>query len=193
MAAVVGTDGIARCPWAAGDPLNTEYHDTEWGVPVRGESALFERISLEAFQSGLSWLIILRKRPAFRLAFRGFDANAVAAFTDADAEALMADAGIVRNRAKIAATRANAQAVIDLRADGGLDQLIWSHRPPESPAPRTTHEMPTTSPESKALAADLKRRGFRFVGPTTAHALMEAVGLIDTHLLGCHRRGVSGR
>ena len=193
MEAVVGIDGIPRCPWATGDPLNATYHDTEWGVPVRGESALFERISLEAFQSGLSWLIILRKRPAFRQAFLGFDADAVAALTDADAEVLMANEGIVRNRAKIAATRTNAQAVVELRADGGLDQFIWSHRPSESPAPRTTEEMPTTSPESKALAADLKRRGFRFVGPTTAHALMEAVGLIDTHLIGCHRRGISGR
>jgi DNA-3-methyladenine glycosylase I len=184
----IGEDGVARCPWAASDPLRG-YHDCEWGLPVHGEAELFERISLEAFQSGLSWLTILNKRPAFREAFAGFDPDAVAAFTDADVQRLMADAAIVRNRAKIEAARTNARATVALRQDGGLDRLVWSHRPERSPDPRTTEELPTVSAESKALAADLKAHGFAFVGPTTAHALMEAVGVIDTHLVGCHRRG----
>ena len=187
--AVVGDDGRARCPWAATNPINRDYHDTEWGLPVRGEQALLERISLEAFQSGLSWLTILRKRPAFRAAFRDFDADQIAAFDASDIERLMGDAEIVRNHAKIVATIANARATIQLRDDTGLDALIWSYRIDDPPAPRTSAEVPTTSPESKALARDLKRRGFSFVGPTTAHALMEAIGLVDTHLAGCHRRG----
>ncbi|WP_067966041.1 DNA-3-methyladenine glycosylase I [Nocardiopsis trehalosi] len=191
-AAVVGDDGLARCPWAVSHPLNRHYHDTEWGLVVRGEQALFERVTLEAFQSGLSWLTILAKRPAFRTAFADFDVDAVAAFTDADVERLMGDAAIVRNRAKIEAARSNARAAIDLRADGGLDALIWSHLPAATPAPRTTAEVPTVSAGSRALARDLRARGFRFVGPTTAHALMEAIGLIDTHLLDCHRRATSG-
>jgi DNA-3-methyladenine glycosylase I len=189
---ILGEDGLARCPWAAGHPLNLGYHDTEWGVPVHGEAALFERISLEAFQSGLSWRTILAKRPAFREAFAGFDPDAVARFGDGDVERLMGDARIVRNRAKIEAARVNARAVVGLREDGGLDRLIWSHRPPPSPAPRTTADMHTSTPESKALSADLKSRGFVFVGPTTARALMEAIGLIDAHLAGCHRRGAGG-
>jgi len=187
--AVIGADGLARCPWGDAGDLLREYHDTEWGVTVRGEQALFERLVLEGFQSGLSWLTILRKRPAFRAAFAGFDPDAVAAFTDARVEELMADAGIVRNRAKIEAARTNARAVVALRADGGLDELLWSRRPATSPAPQTVAEVPAVSPESTALAKDLKRAGFRFVGPTTAHALMEATGMIDTHLVACHRRG----
>lgn len=187
--AIVGEDGLARCPWATGHPLNREYHDTEWGQPVHGERGLFERISLEAFQSGLSWLTILAKRPAFRAAFADFDPDAVAAFTDADVERLMGDAAIVRNRAKIEAARTNARATVALRDDGGLDSLIWSYSPERSPEPRTTADVPTTSPESKALARDLKSRGFAFVGPTTAYALMEAIGMVDAHLVGCHRRG----
>jgi DNA-3-methyladenine glycosylase I len=190
--AVLGDDGLRRCPWATSHPLNLEYHDTEWGMPVRGERGLFERVSLEAFQAGLSWLTILAKRPAFRAAFADFDPEAVAAFTDADVERLMGDAGIVRNRAKIEAARANARATIALRDDGGLDELIWSHRPDPEPAPLTVAEVPAVSPESKALAADLKARGFAFVGPTTAQALMQAVGLVDAHLAGCHRRGAAG-
>jgi DNA-3-methyladenine glycosylase I len=186
---VVGEDGLARCPWAATHPLNRLYHDTEWGVPVHGERALFERISLEAFQAGLSWLTILSKRPAFREVFAGFDPETVARFTDGDVERLMGDARIVRNRAKIEAASANARAVVALREDGGLDRLIWSHRPPPAPAPRTTAGMVASTPESKALSADLRSRGFAFVGPTTAHALMQAIGLIDDHLAGCHRRG----
>lgn len=190
--AVVGDDGIARCHWAMSHPLNLHYHDTEWGMPVRGESALFERIMLEAFQSGLSWLTILRKREAFRAAFAGFDPDTVAGFGDDDIERLMQDPGIVRNRAKILAAITNARATVALREEGGLDEFIWSRKPASSPAPRTPAEVPTTSPESIALAKDLKKRGFVFVGPTTAHALMEAIGIIDTHLVGCHRRGVSG-
>jgi DNA-3-methyladenine glycosylase I len=166
------------------------YHDTEWGVLVRGEQALFERITLEAFQSGLSWLTILRKREAFRAAFSGFDPDIIAAFTDDDIERLMQDPGIVRNRAKILATITNARATIALREDGGLDQFLWSHKPQTSPAPTVPAEVPTTSPESIALSKALKGRGFTFVGPTTVHAMMEAVGMIDTHLVGCFRRGI---
>jgi len=188
---VTGDDGLARCPWAVTHPLNLDYHDHEWGVPVHGERELFERISLEAFQSGLSWITILAKRPAFRAAFAGFDPEPVAAYGDEDVARLMEDAGIVRNRAKIEATLANARATVALRDDGGLDRLVWSHRPLAAPAPRTLGEMQATSPASKALARDLKSRGFAFVGPTTAHAMMEAVGMIDGHLAGCHRRGVS--
>ncbi|MFC4562228.1 DNA-3-methyladenine glycosylase I [Nocardiopsis mangrovi] len=190
--AVVGEDGLGRCPWAVGHPLNLHYHDTEWGLAVHGEQALFERISLEAFQAGLSWLTILAKRPAFRAAFADFDPGAVAAFTDDDVERLMADTAIVRNRAKIEAARTNARAALALRDHGGLDALIWSHLPGETPAPRTAEEVPTSTAASRALAADLRTRGFRFVGPTTAYALMEAIGLVDTHLTGCHRRGSSG-
>lgn len=192
LGVIVGNDGLGRCPWAANHPLNREYHDAEWGLPVHGEAELFERLSLEAFQSGLSWLTILRKRPAFRAAFRKFDPEAVAAFSDDDIERLMADAGIVRNRRKIEATRANARATLTLRADGGLDDLIWSFRPDTSPAPLTMADVPTVSAESHALSLDLRRRGFSFVGPTTMFALMTAIGMVDIHLFGCHRRGSSG-
>ena len=187
---VIGEDGIARCPWAIGD--NRPYHDDEWGRPVRGEAAVFERLTLEAFQSGLSWLIILRKRPAFREAFGGFDLETVAAYDDARLAALMEDASIVRNRQKIEAARTNARAAVALRERGGLEDFVWSFRPDETPAPVTTEQLPTTSPESLALSKALKRAGFTFVGPTTMHALMEAIGIIDTHLVGCHRRGISG-
>jgi DNA-3-methyladenine glycosylase I len=187
--AIRGEDGVLRCPWADSDPLNREYHDTEWGMPVHGDRGLFERISLEAFQSGLSWLTILRKRPAFRDAFADFDPDAVAAFGAGDVKRLMADAGIVRNRAKIDAAINNARATVALRDGGGLDELIWSHRPEPEPAPRTLADVPAVSPASKALAKDLKSRGFAFVGPTTAQALMQAVGLVDHHLANCHRRG----
>ncbi len=190
---MVDDAGVARCPWAATDPLNQRYHDTEWGVPVHGEQPLFERICLEAFQAGLSWLTILRKREAFRAAFARFDVDAVAAFDDGDAARLLADAGIVRNRAKIDAAIGNARAVQRLRADGGLDALLWSYQGRESPAPRTAGEVPTRSAASEDMATRLRGLGFRFVGPTTCHALMEATGIIDTHLLGCHRRGVGAR
>ncbi len=189
--AIVGEDGLGRCPWAIGHPANLHYHDTEWGMPVRGERALYERISLEAFQSGLSWLTILLKRPAFRAAFDDFDPEIVAGYTDDVIERLMHDKATVRNRAKIEAARTNARAVLDLREHGGLDELIWSHKPDETPAPRTVSDVPTSTLASKALAADLRMGGFRFVGPTSAHALMEAIGMVDTHLIGCHRRGSS--
>ena len=185
---VVGDDGLARCAWAVADPLR-RYHDTEWGVPVRGERGLFERISLEAFQAGLSWLTILTKRAAFRAAFSDFDPDRVACMSESDLERLMGDAGIVRNRAKIRATRTNARAVVALRGRGGLDRLVWSHRPPAAPAPRSATDLPASTPESRALSTDLRAHGFVFVGPTTAYALMQAVGLVDAHLLGCHRRG----
>jgi DNA-3-methyladenine glycosylase I len=189
---VVGDDGLARPPWAAVDPLMREYYDTEWGMPVRDERGLFERLSLEAFQSGLSWATILRKREAFRSAFRDFDPDAVARFDDADRERLLADAGIVRNRLKIDATITNARATVALREQGGLVDLVWSHRPAETPRPVELADVPTTSPESVALSKSLKAVGFAFVGPTTMHALMEATGIVDTHLVDSHRRGSSG-
>jgi len=189
---VLGEDGLARPAWAASDPLMQEYYDTEWGMPVRDERGMFERLSLEAFQSGLSWATILRKRPAFRAAFDGFDPDRVAAYGDADVERLMADAGIVRNRRKVDATITNARATVALRADGGLVDLVWSFRPEATPAPSSYVDVPTRSAESLALSKELKRRGFAFVGPTTMYALMEAVGIVDTHLLDSHRRGSSG-
>lgn len=189
---VRGDDGLTRPRWAAVDPLLMDYYDTEWGMPVRDERGLFERLSLEAFQSGLSWATILRKRPAFRLAFRDFDPEVVARFDDADRARLMADAAIVRNRLKIDATIDNARATLALRQEGGLAEFVWSFRPAATPEPVTFADVPTTSPESLALSKALKAKGFRFVGPTTMHALMEAVGMVDTHLVGSHRRGSSG-
>ena len=191
---VTGDDGLARPAWAATDPLLREYYDTAWGMPVRDERGVFERVSLEAFQSGLSWATILRKRPAFRDAFAGFDPDAVAGFGEADVDRLLADARIVRNRAKVLATITNARATVRLRdtVDGGLAGLVWSYRPESTPRPHRFADIPTQSEQSVALASDLKRRGFRFVGPTTMYALMEAIGIIDTHLVGSHRRGSSG-
>ena len=193
---VVDDDGLARPVWAATDPLLREYYDTEWGMPVRDERGVFERLSLEAFQSGLSWATILRKRPAFRDAFSGFDPDAVAEFGDEDVDRLLDDARIVRNRAKILATITNAHATLRLREasdiDGGLAGLVWSYRPNETPRPYRLADIPTQSPQSAALSRELKRHGFRFVGPTTMHALMEVIGIIDTHLVGSHRRGTSG-
>ena len=189
---VIGEDGLARPPWAAVDPLLQHYYDTEWGMPVRDERGMFERLALEGFQSGLSWLTILRKREAFRAAFRNFDPDTVAAFTQTDVERLLADSGIIRNRAKILATIGNAAATIALREDGGLVDFIWSFQPHTTPEPRTIADVPTTSDASTALSLALRKRGFAFVGPTTMHALMEATGIIDTHLLDSHRRGSSG-
>jgi DNA-3-methyladenine glycosylase I len=189
---VVGDDGLLRCSWGAAPEVYRDYHDTEWGVPVHGERALFERITLEAFQSGLSWLTILRKRPAFRAAFDAFDAEKVARYGEADRARLLADAGIVRNRAKVDAAITNARAVLEVRetVDGGLDSLFWSHAPDSSPAaPKTLGDVPATTPESVALAKSLKRHGFVFVGPTTAYAAMQACGVVDDHLAACHRRG----
>ncbi len=190
-AAVVGDDGLGRCPWGAGDPVNLRYHDTEWGMRVTGESAHLERLTLEAFQSGLSWLTILNKRDHFRAAFDGFAADTVAAYDDADVARLMDDAGIVRNRRKVEAAITNARATVALRDSGGLEAFLWSFRPEPGPAPRTTDDVPTTTPASLALSKALKRAGFAHVGPTTMHALMEAIGLVDDHLEGCHRRGAS--
>jgi len=189
---VRGSDGLVRPAWAATDELLRTYYDTEWGLPVTDERGVFERLSLEAFQSGLSWATILRKRPAFRAAFADFDPDAVAAFDEADVDRLLADARIIRNRAKIEATIANADATVRLREDGGLADLVWSYQPERTPVPRVPQEVPTTSAESVALAKELRRRGYRFVGPTTMFALMEAIGLVDTHLVGSHRRGCSG-
>ena len=189
---VVGDDGLVRPTWASVDPLLKEYYDTEWGMPVRDERGLYERICLEGFQSGLSWATILRKRPAFRAAFADFDPDVVAGFAEADVERLMADAGIVRNRMKIRATIQNARATIALREDGGLVDLVWSFQPSETPRPSDYSEVPTASDESKALSKALRKKGFAFVGPTTMFALMEAIGMIDTHLLASHRRASSG-
>jgi DNA-3-methyladenine glycosylase I len=189
---IIGGDGLARPAWAASDPLLREYYDTEWGMPVRDEQGLYERISLEAFQAGLSWATILRKRPAFRAAFKEFDPESVAAFTEADVERLMRDPGIVRNRAKIRAAITNAGATLALRDDGGLARFIWSFQPAATPRPATLAEIPSRSPESEALSKALRKKGFVFVGPTTMQALMEAIGMIDTHLVGSHRRGSSG-
>lgn len=189
---IIGSDGLARPPWAAVDPLLQEYYDTEWGMPVRDEQGLYERISLEAFQAGLSWATILRKRPAFRAAFLNFDPDAVAAFTEEDVQRLLLDPGIVRNRLKIRAAITNAQATIALRREGGLVDFVWSFQPSATPQPSTHAEIPTTSPESIALSKALRSKGFAFVGPTTMFALMEAIGMIDTHLVDSHRRGSSG-
>jgi len=189
---VTGPDGLARCPWGLSTDDYVEYHDIEWGRPVHGEAALFERLCLEAFQSGLSWITILRRREGFRKAFAGFSPEAVAAFTDGDRERLLADTGIIRNRAKIDASIGNAQATLALREahEGGLDALVWSYAPDPAgrPAPRTVADVPAVTAESTALAKDLKKRGFRFVGPTTAYALMQACGLVDDHLADCCAR-----
>jgi DNA-3-methyladenine glycosylase I len=185
---VAGPDGLLRCPWGLSTPDYVDYHDTEWGRPVHGDQALFERVSLEAFQSGLSWITILRRRETFRQAFAGFAPAVVAAYGDEDVERLLADPGIIRNRAKILATIANARALLALE-DTTLDALVWSFVPRKPPtAPRVLGDVPAITPESTALAKELKRRGFRFVGPTTAYALMQACGLVDDHLADCHAR-----
>jgi DNA-3-methyladenine glycosylase I len=183
-------DERGRCGWATSAPEYLAYHDDEWGYPLHGVSALFERLTLEGFQSGLSWLIILRKRPAFRSAFAGFDPAAVAAFGDADVARLLGDAGIVRNRSKIEAAVANARAVLEL--DTPLDELIWSFAPAAHVRPATLSDVQAVSPESAAMAKELKRRGLRFVGPTTCYALMQAAGLVDDHVRTCWRAAPTG-
>ena len=170
-----------RCWWSASTPEYVRYHDEEWGRPVRDDRALFEKLCLEAFQSGLSWLTILRKRDAFRAAFDGFAIAKVAAYGDEEVARLLGDASIVRNRAKIEAAIANARAAVDL----SLAELLWSFAPPPRPRPRTPADIPATTAESTAMAKELKRRGFRFVGPTTAYALMQSCGMVDDHLEGC--------
>ncbi|EFL34659.1 DNA-3-methyladenine glycosylase I [Streptomyces viridochromogenes DSM 40736] len=187
--ALAGPDGALRCPWALSAPEYVAYHDEEWGRPVHGDDALYERLSLEAFQSGLSWITILRRRPGFRAAFADFKIASVAAFTDEDRERLLADTGIIRNRAKIDATLANARVLTEW-APGELDTLIWSHAPEPGtrPIPKTLSDVPPVTPESTALSKALKKRGLRFVGPTTAYALMQACGLVDDHLETCVAR-----
>jgi DNA-3-methyladenine glycosylase I len=182
---VTGADGLVRCGWGASTPDYAAYHDEEWGRPLHGDDALYERLTLEAFQSGLSWLTILRKRPAFRAAFDNFRLEAVARYDESDVARLLADTGIVRNRAKIEAAIVNARAALDLPE--GLATLLWSFAPSTRRArPRSSAEVPAVTPESTAMAKALKKRGFRFVGPTTAYALMQATGMVDDHLDGCH-------
>jgi DNA-3-methyladenine glycosylase I len=187
MTAPAGADGLRRCDWAYSAPDYIAYHDTEWGRPVHGDDAVYERMVLEAFQSGLSFITILRKRPAFREAFAGFSIEAVAEFTDADVERLMSDAGIVRNRAKVDAAIANARAAVALPE--GVSELIWSFAPTRRrAAPKVQGDLPALTPESTAMAKELKRRGFRFIGPTTAYAHMQATGMVNDHLASCHAR-----
>ncbi|KJY46910.1 MULTISPECIES: DNA-3-methyladenine glycosylase I [unclassified Streptomyces] len=188
MTAVAGPDGDLRCPWALATEDYIAYHDTEWGRAVHGDDALYERLCLEAFQSGLSWLTILRRREGFREAFAGFVIAEVAEFGPADAQRLLADEGIIRNRAKIDATLANAKVLAGWEP-GELDALIWSYAPePGRPAPATVSEVPAVTPESTALSKALKKAGIRFVGPTTAYALMQACGLVNDHLAACAAR-----
>lgn len=184
-----GPDGRPRCWWGVSAPDYVAYHDEEWGRPVTEDDAMYERLVLEGFQSGLSWLTILRKRENFRAAFAGFRIEAVAAFGDADVDRLLGDAGIVRHRGKIEAAIANAQAASALHAEGGsLAELVWSHAPAARTAPRSPADVPAQTPESKALSKALKARGFRFVGPTTMYAAMQACGVVNDHLEGCVTR-----
>lgn len=187
--ALAGPDGALRCPWALSTDDYVTYHDEEWGRAVHGDDALYERLSLEAFQSGLSWITILRRRPGFREAFADFRIEKVAAYTDDDRERLLVDPGIIRNRAKIDATLANARVLAEW-SPGELDSLIWSHAPDpaDRPAPKTLSDVPAVTPESTALSKALKKRGLRFIGPTTAYALMQACGLVNDHLEGCASR-----
>ncbi len=185
----MGPDGIARCGWVGDDAEYRRYHDEEWGRPLHGDRALFEKMSLEGFQAGLSWITILRKRPRFREVFAGFEPEVVAEFDDADVERLMADAGIIRNRAKILATIGNARLVREM-APGTLDELMWSFAPPPRTAaarPVAFADVPAVTAASDALSKALRRAGFRFVGSTTMYALMQSAGMVDDHLRGCHR------
>ncbi|MHB8465120.1 MAG: DNA-3-methyladenine glycosylase I [Acidimicrobiales bacterium] len=188
----LGADGISRCPWGSSTPEYQAYHDQEWGRPVGDENRVFEKLCLEGFQSGLSWLTILRKRGGFRAAFASFEPTVVAGFGDADVERLLADAGIVRHRAKILATIANAQATVRLRDQGvSLAAIVWNHQPAASRPPPSTAELPASTAESKALSDELRGHGFRFVGPTTAYAAMQSLGVVNDHLVGCHFRGIA--
>ena len=187
---VVGDDGLARCPWGDAPSDYRAYHDTEWGRPVRGDRAIFERLSLEAFQSGLSWLTILRRRSTLRAAFRDFDVDVLAAYGDADVERLLADPGIIRHRGKVEAVLHNARVLADWQADEGpdaLDRLVWSYAQDLRP-PDTLDDVPAATPQSRELADRLRRRGWRFIGPTTAYAALQAMGVVDDHLAGCHAR-----
>jgi len=186
LGAVAGPDGLLRCPWGLSTPDYVTYHDQEWGRPVHGDIAIFERLCLEAFQSGLSWLTILRKRENFRAAFAGFDPALVAAFGDDDVARLMADAGIVRNRAKVNAVIINARAMLDL--PDGLASMVWKYAGEPATAPRTLAEVPSATPASKALSAELRRHGFTFTGPVTAYAAMQSCGIVNDHLVDCFCR-----
>lgn len=187
----IGDDGLSRPPWAAHDPLLRHYYDTEWGMPIRDEAGMFERLCLEGFQVGLSWKLILQKRDALREAFHGFDPDALAHM--GSIEHLLDDASLIRNRRKLQAVLTNAAATRELRETGtDLATFIWSYQPEATPAPRSMEEVPTQSDESRRLARDLKKRGFTFVGPVTMYALMESTGIIDTNLIGTWRRGASG-
>jgi DNA-3-methyladenine glycosylase I len=188
---VVGPDGLARPAWAT-EGMMQAYYDTEWGMPVHDERSMFERLSLEAFQTGLSWATILRKRDALRAAFDNFDPDVVAGYGNANVERLMSNKEIIRHSAKIFATIKNAMATINLRKDGGLVDFVWSFKPTSTPEPQKFSDIPTSSRESTALSVALRARGFKFVGPTNMFALMEAIGIVDTHLVGSHRRGSSG-
>ncbi len=183
---LTGEDGRARCAWVGSDTEYQRYHDEEWGVPLHGERALFEKMSLEGFQAGLSWITILRKRPRFREVFAGFDPESVSAFGDEDVERLMQDAGIIRNRAKILATIGNARLVVEM-ADGELDELMWSFAPASGTRPRELGDVPAVTAESTAMSKTLRKRGFRFVGATTMYALMQSAGMVDDHVEGCWR------
>ena len=188
----LGPDGVARCAWPGLAHADyRDYHDREWGKPVHGETALFERLCLEGFQTGLSWLVILRKRPAFRQAFADFDPEVVADFTAADLERLMEDESIVRNRRKIEATVQNARATLALREQGGLEELLWTHAPDPTPRPHRFADVPTQTAESELLSKRLRKAGFVQVGPTTLYAAMQACGMVDDHLVGCFRAGAS--
>jgi DNA-3-methyladenine glycosylase I len=186
---VVGSDGLDRCGWAAIDDEYLRYHDDEWGVPLHGDRELFEKLSLEGFQAGLSWITILRRRPAFRAAFHDFDIETVAALGETDVERLIGDAGIIRNRAKIESTIFNAQIVAELVKDdpGAFDRLMWSFAPPPKKRPVSLSEVPATSDGSNALSKYLRKLGFKYVGPTTMYALMQSSGMVDDHLEGCWR------
>jgi DNA-3-methyladenine glycosylase I len=186
---VLGDDGLARCSWGASDPEYRRYHDEEWGVPLHGDRPLFEKLSLEGFQAGLSWITILRRRPAFREVFHGFDLAAVAAMSPLDADRLMDDARIIRNRAKIEATVSNARVALELTRDqpGALDELMWDFAPAPKVRPTFFAEVPAVTPESTSMSKALRALGFRFVGPTTMYALMQSAGMVDDHLEGCWR------
>lgn len=189
---LVGPDGVVRCAWPGLAHADyRDYHDREWGKPVHGECALLERLCLEGFQSGLSWLVILRKRPAFRRAFAGFDADILADWTDADVDRVLQDESIVRNRRKIEAVVHNARATVALREHGGLEELLWTHAPDPSPRPRSFAEVPDQTPDSELLAKRLRKAGFVHLGPVTVYAAMQACGLVDDHLVGCFRAGAS--
>lgn len=189
MTLTTGDDGLPRCAWVGSDLEYQRYHDEEWGQPLHGDQALFEKITLEAFQSGLSWITILKRRPAFRSAFHGFDIAVVASLTDEEVDELVLDARIIRNRQKIVATRANAQLALVLvdGNPGALDELMWSFAPPPAPRPTDLADIPAVTPESTAMSAALKKRGFRFVGPITMYALMQSTGMVDDHVEGCWR------